>query len=139
MAQHVAQLRSPRKVRRELMKGAKGSLSRTPEVDLRRYRREVQLESCAYQMIEQLGGESLVIETGQALTVNRSAGGMLLIMSHAPETERYLEVHTNPICGRRTAYLMEVRWSKPVRQGAEGDLFLVGCRCTFSPCQYFQL
>lgn len=139
MAQHVAQQRGQRAVQRELMKGAEAYLLRTPEIELRRHRRELQLQSCTYQMVEQLGAEALVIATGQAVTVNQSIAGMLLMMSHAPEVDRYLEVHTNPVLGRRTAYLMEVRWTKPIRSGAEADLFLVGCQHTFGPCQYFQL
>ena len=109
-----------------------------PEVELRRYRRETQLQGCTYQMVECLESKALVIETGQAIAVNRSIGGMLLMMSHAPGSGKYLEVHTKPVMGRRTAYLMEVRWTKPIRSGSEGDLFLVGCRCAFGPCQYFQ-
>lgn len=64
---------------------------------------------------------------------------MLLMMSHAPEADRYLEVHTNPLVGKRTAYLVQVRWTKPVRIGTNGGLVLVGCRCTFGPYQYFQM
>ena len=139
MAQHVVQQRSRRMIPREVRQCAKAYPVRTPDVDLRQSRRQVQLEGCTYQMVEHLGGEALVIETGQAISVNRSVGGMLFMMSHAPEADRYLEVHTHPVVGRRTAYLMQVRWTKPVRNGANGGLVLVGCRRMFGPYQYFQM
>lgn len=63
---------------------------------------------------------------------------MLFMMSHAPESDRYLEVHTNPVVGRRTAYLVQMRWTMPVRNGANGGLLLVGCPCTFGPYQCFR-
>jgi len=59
-------------------------------------------------------------------------------MPRAPETGRYVEVHTGPTVGRRAAYLFEVRWSKPLPIESEGDLYLVGCQRTFGPLHYFQ-
>ncbi len=49
MAQHVAQQRGLQAVQRELMNGAEAYLVRTPGIELRRHRRELQVQSCAYQ------------------------------------------------------------------------------------------
>jgi hypothetical protein len=139
MAHHVT-----RQVTRQLReraitsRQAGESVSLKPGVDLRKACREVKSRPCSYQMVEQLASEAVVIQTGQAITINQSAGGMLLMMSNAPEAGRYLEIHTGPTVGRRAAYLLEVRWTKPIPIELEGKLYLVGCQRTFGPCHYYQ-
>jgi hypothetical protein len=129
----------------ELIRGRAVALDETaefvcmePETDRRQSTREAQAQPCSYEMVDQLGSEAIVVETGHAVALNRSAGGVRLLMSRAPEAAQYIEIHTAPILGRRAAYLFEVRWTKPVRNESEGGLYLVGCRRTFGPCHYVQ-
>jgi len=61
-----------------------------------------------------------------------------LLMSRIPDEGQCIELHSMPVLGRRAAYLLEVRWTKPVRIESEGELYLVGCQRTFGPCHYFQ-
>jgi hypothetical protein len=109
-----------------------------PEGELRQSTREAQCQPCSYQMIDHLGGQAIIIETGQAIALDRSAGGVRLLMSRAPEAGQYIEIHTAPVLGRRAAYLFEVRWTKPIRLQSEGGLYVGGCCRTFSPCHYFE-
>ncbi|HEY5626368.1 MAG TPA: hypothetical protein VIR79_00340 [Nitrospira sp.] len=119
------------------VKGGMGqSVFAIPDFDSRATRREDQYELCSYEMVDHLGSESAILESGLAYTINRSEGGMLLLMPRAPETGRYLELHVGPTVGWRAAYVFEARWSKAVTIGSEGDLYLVGCQRTFGPCRY---
>jgi len=135
MAHQVSQQLRTRAVN---YKGAGKLLPIKSELDLRLTKREEQCHLCTYEMVDQSEIETAIIESGQAFTINHGAGGMLLLLPRAPETGQYVEVHTGPTVGWRAAYLIEVRWSKPVPIESQGDLYLVGCQRTFGPLHYFQ-
>jgi hypothetical protein len=91
---------------------------------------------CSYEMIEAIEEESVVIEQGKAITLNRSTEGMLLFMCQAPHVMQMIEVRTP--CSRwgRAVTVFDVRWIRPVQVGSFGNLYLVGCRRMFGPCHY---
>ncbi len=66
---------------------------------------------------------------GTALTINVSAGGMLVIMNGAPSTQHVLKVRVpTPITGIETPTLAEVRWSRKLPFPAPHHLYLVGLK-----------
>ena len=72
------------------------------------------------------------VRTGNALSLNISSGGMLLLMAHAPEVERVLRVHVpTPVNDARTPTLAEVRWVRHVPLCEEEDLSFVGVKFLF--------
>ena len=91
---------------------------------------------CTYEVLEADHDQSVVIEQGEAVTLNRSTEGILLIMGKAPQNTQSIEVHTSRFGWGKTVNVFEVRWSKPVQVESLGHLYLVGCRRTFGPCHY---
>jgi hypothetical protein len=91
---------------------------------------------CSYEMLEVVNEDSVVIEQGEAIAVNRSTEGMLLFMGMAPHAKQLIEVHTSRLGWGRTANVFEARWARQVRVESLGDLYLVGCRRIFGPCHY---
>lgn len=92
---------------------------------------------CAYEMIEGLAENSVVIHYGQALSRNVSSGGMLLLMDRAPLVRQLIEIHTPISKHRRAMMLFEVRWTRPVQRDGQDYGLMVGCKLTFGPCPYF--
>jgi hypothetical protein len=91
---------------------------------------------CSYEVLEAIEEESVVIEKGKTVAVNRSTEGMLLFMRQAPHTKQLIEVHVlRGRCGR-TMNVFNVRWFRPVQVESLGNLYLVGCRRIFGPCHY---
>jgi len=92
--------------------------------------------TCSFEMFEVINEDSVVIEQGEAIAVNRSTEGILLFMGMAPHAKQLIEVHTPRLGWSRTANVFEARWARQVRVESLGDLYLVGCRRIFGPCHY---
>lgn len=91
---------------------------------------------CAYEVQDVVDGAPVVVKKGEAMTLNRSDEGVLLVMKQAPRVNQMIEVHTSRSAWRRTASVYEARWTKPVHIASLGDVHLVGCRRVAGPCQY---
>lgn len=102
-------------------------------------RREARTEYCclcSYEVLESIEEDAVVIKQGEAVTLNRSAEGMLLLMGEAPRVKQLIEVNTPRSRWGRTVNVFEARWTKPVQVESLGNLYLVGCRRIFGPCHY---
>ena len=91
---------------------------------------------CSYEMIEAIEEESVVIEQGKAIVLNRSTEGMLLCMRQAPHVMQMIEVRIPCYRWRRTATVFDVRWIRPVQVRSFGNPYLVGCQRVLGPCPY---
>lgn len=91
---------------------------------------------CSYEIREVIGGESVVIGDGGAFVVNRSKQGILLLIAFPPRAKQLIEVRISRFGWRRTLSIFEPRWTKPRQVESHGDLYLVGCRRKFGPCNY---
>lgn len=91
---------------------------------------------CSYEVQDIVDGAPVVVKRGAALTLNRSEEGVLLVMKRAPQVNQTVEVHTSRAVWRRTAYVYEARWTKPIHIASLGDVYLVGCRRVAGPCHY---
>ena len=67
--------------------------------------------------------------------MNDSPSGMRVLLGIAPPHGQFLEIQTNDRTLKRVVYLMEVCWTKLVREEAQGALYLVGCRLNFGAVQ----
>jgi len=105
----------------------------------RREGRFVAQKLCTYELCESIDEEAVVIQQGEAYSLNRSAHGILLLMGNAPRPQQLLELHIAESRWRRSLNLYEVQWTKPVYVESQSDLFLVGCRLTFGPSRYLAL
>ena len=91
---------------------------------------------CSYEVLKTIKKESVVIEQGEAIALNRSTEGMLLFMRQAPRAKQLIEVHIPRYGWGKTMNVFDVRWIKPVQVESFGNLYLVGCRRVFGPCHY---
>ncbi|MDH5640321.1 MAG: hypothetical protein OEY28_03430 [Nitrospira sp.] len=101
--------------------------------------RVVEQRICAYELCESIDEEKVVIQQGEAYSLNRSEHGILLFMGYRPRHEQLLEVRIPESRWRRSLNLYEVQWTKPVYAEPGDQLFLVGCRLAFGPSRYWAL
>jgi hypothetical protein len=76
--------------------------------------------------------EGTILEEGRGTAVNDSSTGLRLLLSIAPSKGQILEVQTSHSTRGSGTCLVEVCWTKPLREDAEGTLYLVGCRLNFN-------
>ena len=60
---------------------------------------------CSYEVVEASGGRSVVTGQGEALAVNRSTDGILLLTALVPHAKQLIEVHTPRFGWGRTCLL----------------------------------
>jgi hypothetical protein len=92
---------------------------------------------CEFELCESIDEDTVVIQQGEAYTLNRSAHGVLLLMGAPPHRNQLLELHIPESWWRHSMTLFEVQWTKPVQVESQGELFLVGCRLMFGPSRYW--
>ena len=91
---------------------------------------------CSYETRETIEHESVVVGHGEAFALNRSRGGILLLMATAPHAKQLLEVHSLESRWSRTVSICEPRWVRPVQVESQEHQFLVGCGRIVGPCHY---
>lgn len=92
------------------------------------------LRPIPYEMTAPVEDPSAPNRQGKALSVNISAGGMLLLMDHAPGIEQVLKVYVpTPITLAETPTLAEVRWTRrlPFGRTNGGSAYFVGLKFMF--------
>ncbi|HYR60025.1 MAG TPA: hypothetical protein VEM37_01595 [Nitrospiraceae bacterium] len=97
----------------------------------RREIRRPRISPCTYGLTRSVDRDGAILEEGQGTAVNDSSTGMRLLLGVAPSKGQLLEIQTSHSTGGRTICLLEVCWTKPLREDAEGTLYLVGCRLNF--------
>ena len=124
-----------------LRAGVLSGLSRgpiSPEHGARRQEHRVSEQRvCSYALCESIDDAGVVIQEGEAYSLNRSHHGILLLMAYPPDAKRILELHIPEAKWRRSLNLYEVQWTKPVSIDSRRDLYLVGCRLMFGPSRYW--
>ena len=86
-------------------------------------------ESCPYEIIESLGQELIVTHRGDAVLMNISATGMLLLMDQSPDPGQALRVQVpTPLTMVKTPARAEVRWTRKVPVDSDECRYLVGVR-----------
>lgn len=114
--------------------------ARTPVAQAPTRRREprlVERKICTYELCESIDEEAVVIQQGEVFSLNRSEHGILVLMGQAPRNQQLMELNIPESWWRRSVCLYEVQWTKPIHVESQGELFLVGCRLTFGPSQYW--
>jgi hypothetical protein len=75
--------------------------------------------------------DGVILEEGHGTAVNDSSTGMRLLLGIAPSKGQLLEIQTGHSTLGGAICLVEVCWTKPLREDAQGALYLVGCRQNF--------
>ncbi len=112
-----------------------------PVAPLRQLRRRAQrvelIESCPFEMSEDIGGGMIILHEGEALSINVSSGGLLLLMDQAPQVGQVLKVQVpTQIRSTNSLTLVEVRWTRQVLAETPSIRYLVGVRSLFGPQFY---
>lgn len=98
----------------------------------RRETRSPRISPCTYGLTRSVDQEGTILEEGRGTAVNDSSTGLRLLLSIAPSKGQILEVQTSHSTRGSGTCLVEVCWTKPLREDAEGTLYLVGCRLNFN-------
>ena len=94
----------------------------------RRETRRPRISPCTYGLMRSVDRDGAILEEGCGTAVNDSPTGMRLLLSVALSKGQLLEIQTDDRTLERPICLLEVCWTKPLRQDAEEALYLVGCR-----------
>jgi hypothetical protein len=93
---------------------------------------------CSYEVLEAMENESVIVERGEAFSLNRSMEGMLLFMGRPPDLKQLIRVQMGLSGMGRTVKVFESRWAKPVQVESLGNLYLVGCRRVSGPATIYR-
>lgn len=127
----------PEPLRAGVLSGlSRGSVSSEHGVRRQEHRVSEQ-QVCSYALCESIDEAAVVIQEGEAYSLNRSQHGILLLMGYSPNAKQVLELHVSETQWRRSLNLYEVQWTRPVSIESRGDLHLVGCRLVFGPSRYW--
>lgn len=92
------------------------------------------LRPIPYEITTPIEGPAASTQSGKALSLNISRGGMLVLMDQAPDVKQVLKVYVpTPITFAETPTLAEVRWTRKMPFGmpnAQGAYF-VGLKFMF--------
>lgn len=108
--------------------GSAGTLAELFRQEGRRQERAAVMRFVPYEMREFLGEDSIVIHQGEALSLNISAGGMLLMMDQALPARQVLELHMPASTVVNVPTLVEVCWTRPVPIEDDAMRYLVGVK-----------
>ena len=96
--------------------------------------RAAMLRPILYEMVTPVEAQAASTQSGKALSLNISSGGMLVMMDQGPAIEQVMKVYVpTPISMAETPTLAEVRWTKKLpfgRPNSEGAFF-VGLKFMF--------
>lgn len=96
--------------------------------ECRRSERAAFIEYCPYEISESLGDDAMAIHQGEALSVNISRGGMLLLMDQHPPVRQVLEIQLPTSTRRETPRLVEVCWTRQIPIEDLDRRYLVGVK-----------
>jgi hypothetical protein len=84
----------------------------------------------AYELYESSDSyDTITSRPGNALFLNISAGGMLLLMDHAPTVQQIMKLYVpTPVGQAKTPTLAEVRWTRPSPTVPSCGTYLVGVK-----------
>jgi hypothetical protein len=87
------------------------------------------MERCAFAISQLIGEHIVAVHEGVALVLNVSSGGMLLLMSHAPEFGQHLTIGLpRGVATDDGVRLADVRWIRAVGPSGRRMKYLTGVR-----------
>src|SRR5256885_4719739 len=101
--------------------------------DCRRAERAAFMEYCPYELCESLGDAAMAIHHGEALSINISRGGMLLLMDQSPPVQQVFEIQVPASSIGKTPGVVEVCWTRQLPMEDSESRHLVGVKFLFDP------
>ncbi len=93
--------------------------------------RRPRISPCTYGLTRSVNRDGTILEEGHDTAVNDSPTGMRLLLGVAPSKGQLLEIQIGRSTLGRAICFVEVCGTKPLREDAQGALYLVGCRLNF--------
>ena len=124
-------------LRAGILSGLSGERINPEHAARRQEHRVLEQRVCSYVLCESIDEAGVVIQEGEAYSLNRSQHGILLLMGYSPNAKQIFELHIPEAHWRRSLNLYEVQWTKPLAIESRADLYLVGCRQVFGPSRYW--
>ena len=120
---------TPSKIQKKVEQSAKP--------DRRGGRRVPHIQPCLYQFAQVDGYEIIEFSDGHAMSLNTSPGGFLFLMPQPLEKNQVFEVHM-PFSTEeeRMITLVEACWTRELKFGTVGRVYLVGVRSLFEPARF---
>lgn len=94
-------------------------------------RREARVEDrhwYTYEMYESYSAGTEAMVEGKVLSLNRSAHGILLLMSEPPRAQQLVALYNPRLGWYRSTMVYEICWVRALPIESESSQFLVGCR-----------
>ena len=91
------------------------------------------MEYCPYEIRESLGDDAIAIHQGEALSVNISREGMLLLMDQSPPVQEVFEIQVPVSTTGKTPWLVEVCWTRQIPIEDCESRYLVGVKFLVDP------
>lgn len=94
-------------------------------------RREARVEDrhwYSYEMYESYNPGAEAVVEGKVLSLNRSAHGILLLMSEPPRVQQLVALYNPRLGWYRSTMVYEICWVRALPIEPESSQFLVGCR-----------
>lgn len=94
-------------------------------------RREARVEDrhwYTYEMYESYSAGTEAMVEGKVLSLNRSAHGILLLMSEPPRVQQLVALYNPRLGWYRSTMVYEICWVRALPIESESSQFLVGCR-----------
>ena len=98
------------------------------EQERRRHERVPFMTSCPYEFSESMEQDSVAIHQGKALSMNISAGGVLLFMDQAPPVQKVFELRVRGTQLVKSPTLVEVCWTRAIPIEDNDKRYLVGVK-----------
>lgn len=92
------------------------------------------LRPIQYEMTMPVEGSPAPSQSGRALSLNISRGGMLVLMDRPPAIDQVMKIYVpTPITAAETPTLAEVRWTRklPFSQSSSAAPYFVGLKFMF--------
>jgi hypothetical protein len=82
-----------------------------------------------YELTRVLDSSTVQLREGAGYSINRSIGGMLLLLPEKVDTAQVFEIQElSEMKREESSKLGEVRWTRPVAVDSYGHMYLVGIR-----------
>ena len=88
--------------------------------------------ACPYELTKPNGSAALQSSQGIGYAINRSVGGLLLLLPEAVGKKQVFEMQVPSEMGKgQMTKLGEVRWTRPIPVDTHVNMYLVGIRFLF--------
>ncbi len=89
-------------------------------------------QTCPYEMTTPLDSGTVRFSEGHGHAINKSVGGMLLLLPEQVTKRQVVEIHVpSEARSEEVTKLVEVCWTRPVRVASQVNMYLAGTRFVF--------